>query len=215
MGNVDRRANGAETQRDPRAPWRRTLVPAAILVLATCGEACAHITTSSPYKTGVNEHDWALVSNGIFAAGQLLGWGYLAAVLHAERRRLMWKNLLLATFVQSGVALGMCIAGVVSFLFAVNPLASELHIIPSGYEIAALFDPKHVPKLVLANLLTFAVGWGWSLALLFVVRGMRRRWVVALFHALVFHPFAFPIGPLAGLIYVLHVRQTPVAKPAG
>ena len=38
------------------------------------------------------------------------------------------------------------------------------------------------------------------------VRGMHdRRPVAALFHVLVFHPFAFPVGPLLGLMYVLYV----------
>ncbi|MEX0717199.1 MAG: hypothetical protein WD066_11455 [Planctomycetaceae bacterium] len=201
------------TRRPGIASRGRVVLLAAIAVAVMSAEASAHITSISPYQSGVSERDWALLSNGIFVLGQLLGWGYLFAVLHAEQRRSAWRSFGLASFVQAGVAVGMFLLGAISFLMAAS-FTLEFHLVPSGYEIFAVVRPEIVPNLLLANTATFVLGWGWSGLLLFVVRGMRRRWLVALFHALVFHPFAFPVGPLAGLIHALYVRQRPAYRAA-
>ncbi len=184
---------------------RNVLFTAVALAVVLCSqsEALAHISTRSPYRRGVAEENWALFSNAVFVVGQLLGWAYLAVVLQTVRRWSLWVNIIAAFLMQLAIAAVLLIAGVISFIMAAD-LTSELHVIATGFEIVGVARPEIVSRLLLHSAATFAVGWGLSLLLLLVMRGMRDRWRVALFHTLVFHPFAFPVGPLLGLMHALY-----------
>jgi hypothetical protein len=129
-------------------------------------------------------------------------------VLQAERRGFIWRNLGLAFLIQAGVAHVLFFTGIISVIMGMGGRFTQAGFVAaSGYELLCVVQSKWVSGLLLASTVTFAISWLLSGLLLLIVRGMRRRWLVALFHALVFHPFAFPVGALAGLMYALRLWQ--------
>ena len=188
--------------------WARRFALIMLLAALAGGlpaEALAHIPTNSPYEEGVGEKEWATVSNTLVVVGQALGFAFLAAVLHAQRKRPLWIDV--------GAALGIQI--VLSLLLFVPTMmlislgTYETHISYAGYEILLALRREMVASVLWLSAITLTLGWGLSALALLVFRGLRRRWLIGLLHVLVFHPLAFPVGALIGLMYVFYLWQPP------
>jgi hypothetical protein len=180
-------------------------------LLISAAPASAHISHESPYaERTINAATASLISNLVFGVLQLLGALYLALVFCLMSDPVNPRKTALCFLKGFGIQLGVTVVLVVCDFFIFFPLNFEsttFHINPSGAE-CLFFRADKVGVGLIANAIGFAIGFLLSRAFLAAVELKRDKWVIALMHALVFHPLFFPVGLVVGFMNVVYLART-------